>query len=98
MVVHAYPLHASSRRRGVGLATVRATTSSAAATSRRDGSCPISARAFAAGVPAELRQSGRLRPWQHVLDALAGYLTLAERLAVNPASFSTAWVSARMRM
>ena len=32
-----------------------------------------------------------VRPWQHVLDALAGYLVLAERLAVNPASFSTAW-------
>ena len=26
-----------------------------------------------------------------MLDALAGYLTLAERLSVNPASFSTAW-------
>ena len=39
----------------------------------------------------ELRHPGGVRPWQHVLDALAGYLLLAERLAANPASFATAW-------
>ena len=52
---------------------------------------PDLVRAFAAGVPAELRHPDGVRPWQHVLDALAGYLLLAERLAANPASFSTAW-------
>ena len=49
-------------------------------------------RAFAAGEPADLRHPQSVRPWQHVLDALA---RLSGRwpsaLAVNPASFSTAW-------
>ncbi len=37
-------------------------------------------RAFSAGVPAVLRYPEAVRPWQHVLDCLAGYLTLADAL------------------
>lgn len=32
------------------------------------------------GEPAQLRSPGAFRPWQHVLQALSGYLTLAARL------------------
>lgn len=34
-----------------------------------------------AGRPVELRNPGAVRPWQHVLNPLAGYLLLAEALA-----------------
>jgi len=35
---------------------------------------------FAAGVPAVLRHPEAVRPWQHVLDCLHGYLVLADAL------------------
>jgi len=37
-------------------------------------------RAFAAGAPVELRNPSHVRPWQHVLDPLHGYLALGSRL------------------
>ena len=37
-------------------------------------------RAFAAGIPAVIRYPDAIRPWQHVLDCLSGYLTVAEAL------------------
>jgi len=41
---------------------------------------PDAIRAFCAGQPVRLRYPRATRPWQHVLDPLAGYLLLAERL------------------
>jgi CDP-glucose 4,6-dehydratase len=37
-------------------------------------------RALSADRPVEIRSPGAYRPWQHVLQALSGYLTLAARL------------------
>ena len=91
MVVHAYRCSFYSPDGGVGLATVRAGNVIGGGDFAPGRLLPDLVRAFVAGEPAELRHPGGVRPWQHVLDALAGYLGLAERLAVNPASFSTAW-------
>ncbi|MGL5114352.1 MAG: CDP-glucose 4,6-dehydratase, partial [Beijerinckiaceae bacterium] len=41
---------------------------------------PDLVRALLAGQPAELRYPGAIRPWQHVLEPLEGYMRLAERL------------------
>lgn len=41
---------------------------------------PDIVRAFSTGEALSLRMPGAIRPWQHVLEALAGYLILAERL------------------
>jgi len=41
---------------------------------------PDCVRAFLNQQPVRLRSPGAIRPWQHVLDPLAGYLLLAERL------------------
>jgi CDP-glucose 4,6-dehydratase len=38
-----------------------------------------------------IRNPRAVRPWQHVLDPLCGYLTLAEKLCENPEQFSSAW-------
>ena len=51
---------------------------------------PDAVRAAAAGRPVRVRNPGATRPWQHVLNPLAGYLLLAERLCEDPA-FATAW-------
>jgi CDP-glucose 4,6-dehydratase len=48
--------------------------------------------AFAAGKTPSLRMPDAVRPWQHVLDALHGYLMLAEALHGNEGSrFATGW-------
>jgi CDP-glucose 4,6-dehydratase len=41
---------------------------------------PDCMRAFAAGEPIRLRRPDAVRPWQHVLGPLSGYLSLAARL------------------
>lgn len=48
-------------------------------------------RAFSEGRPALVRHPGAVRPWQHVLEPLRGYMLLAERLWVDPSGFSSAW-------
>ncbi|NJD25041.1 MAG: CDP-glucose 4,6-dehydratase [Betaproteobacteria bacterium] len=40
--------------------------------------------AFAGRTPAIVRRPGAIRPWQHVLEPLQGYLMLAERIAREP--------------
>ena len=50
----------------------------------RDRLLPDLARARESGEPVTLRHPDAVRPWQHVLDPLAGYLTLAERLHGSP--------------
>ena len=52
---------------------------------------PEAMAAFAQARPVVLRHPNAVRPWQHVLDCLAGYLTLAEALAADPLRFSGAW-------
>lgn len=52
---------------------------------------PDLVRAFGAGRAAQIRNPGAVRPWQHVLDPLAGYLILAERLCAAPETFAQAW-------
>ena len=53
---------------------------------------PDCLRAFAAGESVYLRSPRSVRPWQHVLEPLAGYLQLAEHLlAPDGANFAKAW-------
>lgn len=48
-------------------------------------------RAVESGKTLEIRSPESVRPWQHVLEPLSGYLLLAARLLENPAGFSEAW-------
>ncbi len=45
---------------------------------------PDALRAFAAGRALELRNPQAVRPWQHVLEPLAGYLLLIEKAMTSP--------------
>jgi CDP-glucose 4,6-dehydratase len=49
---------------------------------------PDMMRAIAAGQPVRIRSPHAIRPWQHVLEPLSGYLTLAERLYTEGAAFA----------
>ena len=48
-------------------------------------------RATAEGDPVEIRNPGAVRPWQHVLDPLQGYLMLIEHLWAGGSEFSEGW-------
>jgi CDP-glucose 4,6-dehydratase len=53
---------------------------------------PDCLRAFAEGAPVHLRHPEALRPWQHVLGPLSGYLTLAAQLlGAGGEEFAGAW-------
>ncbi|MEI6495601.1 MAG: CDP-glucose 4,6-dehydratase [Actinomycetota bacterium] len=52
---------------------------------------PDMVRAFTAGEPVVIRNPDALRPWQHVLEPLAGYLLLGERLATHGEPMASAW-------
>lgn len=45
---------------------------------------PDAVRAWTSGRPLSIRRPSSIRPWQHVLEPLAGYLRLAERLWASP--------------
>lgn len=68
-------------RGGVRLATARAGNVIGGGDWSEDRILPDLARAFGAGSPLLVRNRHAVRPWQHVLDPLAGYLLLAERLS-----------------
>jgi CDP-glucose 4,6-dehydratase len=51
---------------------------------------PDIVRAAAAGRPVQLRHPDSVRPWQHVLNPLSGYLLLAERAHAD-AAFARGW-------
>jgi CDP-glucose 4,6-dehydratase len=52
---------------------------------------PDAVRAFQKKEPLKIRFPKAVRPWQHVLEPLRGYMMLAQRLYYGDASFAAAW-------
>ena len=52
---------------------------------------PDMVRAIEAGRPVEIRNPAAIRPWQHVLEPLSGYMMLAERVFEDGDRFAGAW-------
>lgn len=52
---------------------------------------PDIVRALGAGARPFIRNPRAVRPWQHVLDALGGYLVVAERLLAGDVTAADAW-------
>jgi CDP-glucose 4,6-dehydratase len=73
---------------GIGVASVRAGNVVGGGDWAADRLLPDLARAFAKGESAIIRNPDAVRPWQFVLDPLAGYLILAQKLAEKPEKFS----------
>ena len=48
-------------------------------------------RSFEEDLTVAIRSPEAVRPWQHVLEPLSGYLTLAERLYRDGHDFAEAW-------
>lgn len=52
---------------------------------------PDAVRAYAKDEPLLIRHPNSIRPWQHVLEPLAGYLLLAQRLCEERDRYAQAW-------
>jgi CDP-glucose 4,6-dehydratase len=74
-----------------GLAAIRAGNIFGGGDWAADRLVPDAVRGFTGGAPLTLRNPASTRPWQHVLDPLPGYLTLAEKLQNDPEAFSSGW-------
>lgn len=74
---------------GVTVATARAGNVIGAGDLSEDRIVPDCFRAWAHGEAVEVRNPGSTRPWQHVLEPLSGYLTLAAHLRDGLAAIET---------
>jgi CDP-glucose 4,6-dehydratase len=78
-------------RHGVGVASARAGNVIGGGDWAADRIVPDCIRAVLSEKPVQVRNPHAVRPWQHVLEPLAGYLILAQRLFESGAEFSEAW-------
>lgn len=77
---------------GVALATARAGNVIGGGDWSNSRLIPDILAAIEAGKPVSIRYPDAIRPWQHVLEPLAGYLDLSERLLSDQGNaFSEAW-------
>jgi CDP-glucose 4,6-dehydratase len=83
--------HSFFARTTTALATARAGNVVGGGDWARHRIVPDFVRAMLEGRPLKVRNPASTRPWQHVLDPLAGYLLLAEGLTRAPAASQGAW-------
>ena len=76
---------------GMALASVRAGNVIGGGDWATDRLLPDLVRAFERGEAPAIRSPGAVRPWQHVLEALSGYLMIAQRLIADEEVFADAW-------
>ena len=76
---------------GAALATARAGNVIGGGDWAADRLLPDLLRAVDAGEPLTIRSPQAVRPWQHVLEPLSGYLALAEALLTSGAQAAEAW-------
>jgi len=76
---------------GTLLATARAGNVIGGGDFAADRLLPDMARAFARGEAVRIRRPQSVRPWQHVLEPVCGYLLLARRMFEEGAAFAGAW-------
>jgi CDP-glucose 4,6-dehydratase len=77
---------------GVAVATARAGNVIGGGDWSTDRLIPDLLRGFLAGEPVKIRRPRAIRPWQHVLEPLHGYILLAERLlSRDSARYATAF-------
>jgi len=89
LVVHAY--RRSFFSSGPAIASARAGNVIGGGDWSKKRLVPDVVRAVLRGCELELRNPTAVRPWQHVLEPLSGYLLLARRAAEDPRAFGEAW-------
>lgn len=82
---------ASLENHGVALATARAGNVIGGGDWAEDRLVPDLVRAWTQGERVSIRSPSATRPWQHVLEPLTGYLTLASQLMTGDKDACQAW-------
>lgn len=82
---------AEYNKHGVAIATARAGNVIGGGDWAADRLVPDIIRSLLAGDVIRIRNPRAIRPWQHVLEPLNGYLTLARRLYEKGPCFAEAW-------
>jgi CDP-glucose 4,6-dehydratase len=90
LVTHAYR-RSFLAPAGIHLASARAGNVIGGGDWAADRLLPDFLRALDAGEELAVRSPHATRPWQHVLEPLAGYLALAENLYLHGGAFADAW-------
>ena len=75
----------------VSLASVRAGNVIGGGDWAKDRIIPDCIRALEAGKPVEIRSPKAVRPWEHVLEPLSGYMLLAQKMWENPTQYCEGW-------
>ena len=75
----------------LGLASVRAGNVIGGGDWSKNRLIPDIIRAHQANHKLVIRDKNSVRPWQHVLEPLFGYLNLAKKLKASPDKYSSAW-------
>jgi CDP-glucose 4,6-dehydratase len=76
---------------GIGLASVRAGNVIGGGDWAEDRLIPDILRSFEKNESVVIRSPKAIRPWQHVLEPLSGYLILAEKLYENQSEYAEGW-------
>jgi CDP-glucose 4,6-dehydratase len=85
-----FPVNRLSEHR-VAIATARAGNVIGGGDWSEDRLVPDLIRGFASGNPVLIRRPKAIRPWQHVLEPLQGYITVAEQLLAGKSDAATAF-------
>ena len=75
----------------VALATARAGNVIGGGDWSEDRLIPDLVRGFSSGQPVLIRRPNAIRPWQHVLESLQGYMLLAQQLLAQRARFASSY-------
>lgn len=78
-------------KHGKAIASVRAGNVIGGGDWAKDRIVPDCIRALREEKPIKIRNPKSVRPWQHVLEPLFGYILLAEKLSQNPILYSGGW-------
>lgn len=78
-------------KHGKSIASVRAGNVIGGGDWALDRIIPDCIRALEAGKPIEIRSPKSIRPWQHVLEPLSGYMLLAQRMWNEPQKYCEGW-------
>jgi len=79
------------QKHGVALASARAGNVIGGGDWANDRLIPDFIRAISKGVEVKIRSPYAIRPWQHVLEPLTGYLTLAAKLFSESPGYAEGW-------
>jgi CDP-glucose 4,6-dehydratase len=86
-----FPVEELGKSHQVAVATARAGNVIGGGDWSIDRLLPDLVRGFLSGKPVLIRRPYAIRPWQHVLEPLHGYIRLAERLLTHDPKFATAY-------